>query len=147
MQCGLPLFLGLSGNQSSNGVSDGTNRPDLSGSVNYPGTIDSFFTGNFTNPALGAWGDMGKGTVRGPGRDNWNVSLFKSFAISEVSQQPLSSYVLRRSTRSITLNSVMSELRLETLSSAKSRPLGIPARSNLGLNCCSENLLNHSESS
>ena len=83
MQSGLPIFLGLSGNQSSNGVSGGTNRPDLSGSVNYPGTVDSFFTGNFSNPALGAWGDMGKGTVRGPGRDNWNVSLFKSFAISE----------------------------------------------------------------
>ena len=84
MQTGLPIFLGLSGNQSGNGLTTGgSNRPDLSGGVSYPGTINSFFTGNFTNPALGAWGDMGKGTVRGPGRDNWNVSLFKSFAISE----------------------------------------------------------------
>ena len=83
MQSGLPLFLGLSGNQSNNGVSGGSNRPDLSGSVSYPGTVASFFTGSFSDPALGAWGDMGKGTVRGPGRDNWNVSLFKSFAISE----------------------------------------------------------------
>ena len=83
MQSGLPLFLGLSGNQGSNGVSGGTNRPDLTGGVSYPGTINSFFTGNFSDPALGAWGDMGKGTVRGPGRDNWNVSLFKRFAISE----------------------------------------------------------------
>lgn len=83
MEGGLPLLPGLSGNQSNNGVSGGTNRPDLSGPVSYPGTIATFFTGNFTDPALGAWGDMGKGTVRGPGRDNWNISLFKSFAISE----------------------------------------------------------------
>lgn len=83
MQTGLPILLGLSGNQGNNGVSGGTNRPDLTGNVSYPGTVGSFFTGNFALPALGAWGNMGKGTVRGPGRDNWNVSLFKSFAISE----------------------------------------------------------------
>jgi hypothetical protein len=83
MQSGLPLLLGLSGDQSNNGVTGGTNRPDLTGNVSYPGTIASFFTGNFTDPALGAWGDMGKGTVRGPGRDNWNISLFKNFVISE----------------------------------------------------------------
>jgi Carboxypeptidase regulatory-like domain len=83
MQSGLPLLLSLSGNQSNNGVSGGTNRPDLTGAVTYPGNVSTFFSGNFSNPALGAWGDMGKGTVRGPGRDNWNISLFKNFAISE----------------------------------------------------------------
>jgi hypothetical protein len=83
MQTGLPLFINLSGSESSNGVSGGTNRPDLAGPISYSKTIDSFFSGSFSTPAFGSWGNLGKGAVRGPGRDNWNVSLFKSFAISE----------------------------------------------------------------
>ena len=83
METGLPIFITQSGAQSSNGVSGGTNRPNLSGSVSYPGTIATFFTGNFATPAYGQWGSLGKGVIRGPGRDNWNVSLFKSFALNE----------------------------------------------------------------
>jgi hypothetical protein len=37
----------------------------------------------FAAPALGTWGDLGHYAVRGPGRDNWNVSLFKSFTFNE----------------------------------------------------------------
>ena len=29
------------------------------------------------------WGNLKKGEIRGPGRNNWNMSLFKSFLISE----------------------------------------------------------------
>jgi hypothetical protein len=39
--------------------------------------------GTLCQPALGAWGNLGKGAIRGPGRDNWNLSLFKSFLLSE----------------------------------------------------------------
>ncbi len=84
MESGLPLFITEGGSESSNGISGATNRPDLSGSVSYPGTVAQFFTtSGFSNPAVGAWGNLGKGVVRGPGRNNWNMSLFKSFVLSE----------------------------------------------------------------
>ena len=35
------------------------------------------------HPAVGAWGNAGFNSLRGPGRDNWNLSLFKSFQFSE----------------------------------------------------------------
>jgi hypothetical protein len=63
---------------------NGTNRPDQVGSVSYPHTVGEWFnTSAFVNPALGAWGDAGHNSLRGPGRDNWNISLFKSFVLSE----------------------------------------------------------------
>jgi len=34
-------------------------------------------------PAVGAFGTLGHNALRGPGRDNWNMSLFKSFLFSE----------------------------------------------------------------
>jgi hypothetical protein len=37
----------------------------------------------FALPAVGAFGDLGHNAVRGPGRDNWNLSLFKNFVFSE----------------------------------------------------------------
>jgi hypothetical protein len=37
----------------------------------------------FALPAIGAWGALGNNALRGPGRDNWNISLFKSFVFSE----------------------------------------------------------------
>ncbi len=84
MESGLPLFITEGGSESSNGLSGATNRPNLTGTVSYPGTIAQFFTTTgFSNPAVGQWGDLGKGVVRGPGRDNWNLSLFKSFVFNE----------------------------------------------------------------
>ena len=32
---------------------------------------------------VGTWGNLGFDALRGPGRNNWNLSLFKSFVISE----------------------------------------------------------------
>ena len=40
-------------------------------------------TSAFAAPILGNWGTLGYDAVYGPGRDNWNLSLFKSFSISE----------------------------------------------------------------
>ena len=34
-------------------------------------------------PAAGAWGNAPRNFVRGPGRDNWNLSLYKNFVFSE----------------------------------------------------------------
>ncbi|HEY7306829.1 MAG TPA: carboxypeptidase regulatory-like domain-containing protein [Bryobacteraceae bacterium] len=84
MVSGLPLAVTLNGSQSSNGLANGTNRPDINGSVSYPQTVSEFFdTSVFSSPAVGSWGNLKKNAVRGPGRDNWNLSLFKSFLLSE----------------------------------------------------------------
>ncbi len=83
-ESGLPLFVNLGGSQGSNGLANGNNRPDFSGSLNYPQTVSQWFgTSGFSTPAIGAWGTLPNGKVRQPGRDNWNVSLFKSFVFSE----------------------------------------------------------------
>jgi len=87
---GLPINVGLSGGQGGNGLPNATNRPDLTGSISYPSTV---LPGNqkiqyidpsaFSLPALGTFGNLGHNALRGPGRDNWNLSLFKSFVFSE----------------------------------------------------------------
>jgi hypothetical protein len=88
-ESGLPINVNLSGGQGGNGVA-GNNRPNLTGTVSYPQTVLSgkqqiqyFDPTVFTAPALGAWGTLGHNSLRGPGRDNWNLSLFKSFSLSE----------------------------------------------------------------
>jgi hypothetical protein len=83
VETGTPLYIGLSGPQGSNGVQNSSNRPDLSGAISYPHTYTQWFSGSFSTPALGAWGNLGSGVVRNPGRDNWNIALFKEFVLSE----------------------------------------------------------------
>jgi hypothetical protein len=92
-ETGLPLYITLGGSQGSNGLANSTNRPDAIGNVRSPHTVTSWFDnapdtsgsckGALCQPALGAWGNLGKGAIRGPGRNNWNLSLFKSFLFSE----------------------------------------------------------------
>ena len=83
-QTGTPLNLTLGGTAGSNGLPTATNRPDVSGSVGYPKDFNEWMsTSAFTQPAAGAWGNLPHNSVYGPGRHNWNVSLFKSFVFSE----------------------------------------------------------------
>jgi hypothetical protein len=88
-ESGVPLNITVSGPQGANGIS-GTNRPNLVGPISYPQTvlagaqqIQYFNASAFALPAVGAWGDLGHNALTGPGRDNWNISLFKSFTLSE----------------------------------------------------------------
>jgi hypothetical protein len=91
MESGLPFNVGLTGGQGGNGLPNATNRPNLVGKIAYPSAVSP--TGQqviqyldksaFANPAIGAFGNLGHNAVRGPGRDNWNLSLFKSFIFSE----------------------------------------------------------------
>jgi hypothetical protein len=84
LQSGLPLNIGLTGGQGNNHLPNGTNRPDLTGKISYPKTVGQWFdTAAFTAPAIGSWGTLGHNALRGPGRNNWNMSLFKSFVFSE----------------------------------------------------------------
>jgi hypothetical protein len=81
---GAPMNISLGGTQGSNGLPSATNRPNVSGSISYPKTEGEWMnTSAFSAPTLGAWGSLGYDGVYGPGRDNWNLSLFKSFSISE----------------------------------------------------------------
>jgi hypothetical protein len=84
MTSGVPINPQLTGGQSGNGLPNATNRPDQVGNVSYPHKVGEWFnTKAFVNPAVGAWGNAGHNSLRGPGRDNWNLSLFKSFVLSE----------------------------------------------------------------
>ncbi len=96
IESGLPLNIGISGKQGGNALPNATNRPDLVGKISYPQTpitctppvtcfqqIQYIDPSAFTNPAVGAFGDLGHNALRGPGRDNWNLSLFKSFTFNE----------------------------------------------------------------
>jgi hypothetical protein len=83
MESGFPLDITLGGAAGSNGLPNATNRPN-STSVSYPHTLTQWFsTSSFSAPALGAWGNSVHHSVYGPGRHNWNLSLFKSFTFSE----------------------------------------------------------------
>jgi hypothetical protein len=47
--------------------------------------IQYFDTSVFSLPAAGTFGNLGHNALRGPGRDNWNLSLFKTFSFTESS--------------------------------------------------------------
>jgi hypothetical protein len=97
MESGTPLNLGLNGHNVDSIFPGGgavvSNRPDLVGSISYPkapvasnGVVTGMQWVNpaaFAIPSPGSWGSLGFDALRGAGRDDWNLSLFKSFVISE----------------------------------------------------------------
>jgi hypothetical protein len=83
IESGTPLNIGLTGDQGGNGIG-GTNRPDKTGALSAPHTKQQWITGSaFADPAIGDWGTLAHNAIDGPGRDNWNLSLFKNFVFSE----------------------------------------------------------------
>ena len=80
-QSGLPINPGLG--YDNLGLGGGTNsRPDALSSVNYPQNVDAWFTTSSFGAAPSLlFGTAARNSIRGPGRDNWNVALFKSFAL------------------------------------------------------------------
>jgi hypothetical protein len=65
-------------------IPNANNRPDVNGSVSYPKTVANWFNGSVFAPTVaGTWGNEPFNALRGPGRQNWNLSLFKSFLFSE----------------------------------------------------------------
>ena len=87
-QTGAPLNIGVNGNNAASIIPNSGNRPNLNGSVRYPKTVAAWFDpASFTAPVCATgpdcYGNLPHNLVRGPGRDNWNLSLFKSFVISE----------------------------------------------------------------
>ncbi len=96
MESGAPLNLGVSGNNAasvipnaggSSSISNG-NRPNVIAPISYPKTVAEWFNpASFAPPACqtgpDCWGNLGFDGLRGPGRDNWNLSLIKTFAFTE----------------------------------------------------------------
>jgi Carboxypeptidase regulatory-like domain len=83
-QSGAPLALGLNGQNVSSIVPNTFNRPDVTGSGGNPHTVNEWFnTSIYSAPAAGTWGNAPNNSVRGPGRDNWNLSLYKNFVFSQ----------------------------------------------------------------
>jgi hypothetical protein len=81
---GAPLNIGLAGQNVATIVPNTWNRPNVNGTMRNPHTVQEWFdTSVFSEPAPGTWGNEPHNGVRGPGRDNWNISLFKNFVLDE----------------------------------------------------------------
>ena len=100
MMSGVALNPGISASNSvCSAVSNCQLRPNQSGSISYPknstnfkssgnGTIQWFDPAVFSINTLAGlntatWGNARFDSLRGPGRDNWNLAMFKTFAAGE----------------------------------------------------------------
>ena len=82
-QSGLPLSVNAANDNLGFG-GDTTNHANQLGTVTYPHTFKQWFNPSaFAQPAPLTWGNASKNSVKGPGRDNWNLSLYKDFHIHE----------------------------------------------------------------
>jgi hypothetical protein len=83
-ESGAPINLGINGSNLCSVVQNCSVRPDINGAISYPHTVGEWFnTSVFSAPATNAFGDLGQNVLRGPGRDNWSLSMFKNFVFSE----------------------------------------------------------------
>ncbi|HXE13271.1 MAG TPA: TonB-dependent receptor [Bryobacteraceae bacterium] len=83
-ETGTPLTPNVSdsGKQLGLGGGNTTSRADITGPVQYPGTVNEWFNPSvFVQPQLLAFGNAARGSLVAPGLNNWNISLFKSFAL------------------------------------------------------------------
>jgi hypothetical protein len=84
LMTGIPInFVASTGALNTPG---NTNSPNLNGKVNFLHGIDTalwFDTSNFSAPAAGQFGNLGRYTTDGPGFFNLDASLFRHFRITE----------------------------------------------------------------
>ena len=81
VQTGLPFSAVLQTSTTNTGTSS---RPDQVGKVQYPRTLQRWFDPSaFATPAAYTFGNAGRNILNGPGRFNWDMSLFKHFVIRE----------------------------------------------------------------
>jgi hypothetical protein len=80
METGNPLNVG-SWNSTGLPVTD---HPVVSGKIGYPHSINKWFSPEaFSEPGPLQFGTAGKNWVKGPGRDAWSLSMFKTFKFTE----------------------------------------------------------------
>ncbi|HTU32497.1 MAG TPA: hypothetical protein VMF66_01700, partial [Candidatus Acidoferrum sp.] len=101
-ETGVPLNLGDTGANICSAIPNSAVRPNVVGPpIDYPGTTTTQNTGSHLgtiqwldpanyainylpgNNAVATFGNLQHDGVWGPGRDNWNMSLFKTFAFTE----------------------------------------------------------------
>lgn len=59
-------------------------RPNVTGKVSYPRTLQRWFDPSvFVSPAAFTYGNASRNSLFGPGRTNWDASIFKNFVIHE----------------------------------------------------------------
>jgi hypothetical protein len=84
---GFPLTPQIGSNRSGNGDTRTPDRPSLNPNFSGPVVLGSqpqwFNPAAFVLPAAGTWGNLGRGTYRGPGLANVDVSLFKNVPLTE----------------------------------------------------------------
>jgi len=81
VQTGLPLSPVLQTSTTNTGTGS---RPNVVGSVTYARTLQNWFSPSaFGTPAPYTYGNAGRNILFGPGRWNWDMSLFKDFVIHE----------------------------------------------------------------
>lgn len=79
IQSGSSLTVGMS--LANTGLA---NRPTLISDVTYPRTLQQWFsTGSFAKPANGFFGNVGNGTIQGPGLVVFNMAAYKDFRLRE----------------------------------------------------------------
>ena len=84
IRSGAPLNIGLAGQNVASIVPNTSNRPNVNGTMKNPHTVQQWFdTSVFSMPAPGTWGTEPHNAVRGPGRNNWDISFFKNFIFNE----------------------------------------------------------------
>ena len=82
-QTGTPLTVNASGDVLGLGGNT-TSHANLVAPITYPKTFNQWFsTGSFAQPAALQFGTAPRNIVKGPGRDNWNLSLYKTFQFTE----------------------------------------------------------------
>ena len=85
-QSGNPLSL-VSASDFSNTGNTLVHRPNQVGPIKYhdptPSNLQWFDPTAFANPAFGTFGTVSRGTLIGPGINNWDMTFGKSFRISE----------------------------------------------------------------
>ncbi|HEX8187944.1 MAG TPA: carboxypeptidase regulatory-like domain-containing protein [Pyrinomonadaceae bacterium] len=84
-QSGTPLTITQSGDPltANIGAAASTLRPNLVGDPHGSGSVTQWFNTAAFAPALTTYGSAGRGIVRGPGINNWDLSLMKTFRFTE----------------------------------------------------------------
>lgn len=81
IQSGLPFTPVLQTSTTNTGTSS---RPNVVGAVTYPQSLSRWYDPTaFGSPAPFTYGNAGRNILVGPGRWNWDMSLFKDFPVRE----------------------------------------------------------------
>ena len=82
-ESGTPYSIGAGPDNLGLGGTTG-NRANIAAPVTYPKTrLQWFSTSSFAKPGPLQWGTAARNDVVAPGRNNWNMAMFKAFQISE----------------------------------------------------------------